>query len=321
MQMVKAVQNSNKTDDMRLFPFIFAGIICFTLAVILGVGSWYLFNLRRNSQIVAASENITPSIVSESKNSSVEIPSASVEPSPVVEEPSVINKPKPENVVEVPGGEIVIGGGETKIPLERAIIGKFLIGETEVTNSQYAEFINETNYAEPPGWKKSEFPAGTENFPVRNVSWRDAKAFCDWLGKKLDMTVRLPSEAEWELAARGAEGFKYPWGNDWKKDAAISKETGGEVSMVKNFPLNRSPFGAFDMVGNVWEWTEDKVGKNEEVTDSQVEKALEDGRNLRIVKGGSAKEKSSQLSAQARYEIPEKTKVPMVGFRYVIIQK
>ncbi len=321
MQLVKPVNNSNKPDDLRLFPFIFAGVICFTIAVILGVGSWYLFNLRRTSQVATASENDSPSIVSENENLPMENSSVQVEPSPVIQETTVLNEPKLENVVEVSGGEVAIGGGDTAIPLERVIVGKFFIAETEVTNSQYAEFLKETNHPAPPDWNKMEFPTGTGNFPVRNVSWNDAAAFCDWMSKKLNTTVRLPGEAEWELAARGSENYKYPWGNDWKKDAVISKETGGEVSEVKKFPLNRSPFGAFDMVGNVWEWTQEKVGKNEEVTDKAVEEALESGRTLRIVKGGSAKEKTSQLSAQARYEIPEKTKVPMVGFRYVIIPK
>ena len=78
-----------------------------------------------------------------------------------------------------------------------------------------------------------------------NVSWRDANAFCQWLGKKLGLPVRLPTEAEWELAARGSQGNKYPWGNDWNDEAALSKKTGGKISAVKSFPINRSPFGAY----------------------------------------------------------------------------
>ena len=156
---------------------------------------------------------------------------------------------------------------------------------------------------------------------MTNVSYTDAVLFCKWLEKKLGATVRLPSEAEWELAARGAAANKYPWGGEWKKEAAISEETGGKISAVKSFPLNRSPFGAFDMAGNVWEWTQDRVSKNEAVTDPRVKKALEDGQILRIVKGGSAVEKADQISARARYEIPETTRDASVGFRYVVERK
>lgn len=323
-QLTKTVHSSPATDDVGLFPFIIAGMICFTIAVILGTGSWLLFGSRRQMppvETAAVEEELNPpSSVSENEIQPAESPSPQVESPPVVEETNAAAKPEIENMVEVSGGEVVIGGGDTKIPLERQIVGDFLIAETEVTNAQYAEFLRETNHPPPPGWNKTEFPEGTGNFPAANVSWQDAAAFCEWLGRKKGLTIRLPTEAEWERAARGIEGNKYPWGNEWNKAAIVTKESGGKVSAVKSFPLNRSPFGAFDMAGNVWEWTSDKVNRQEKVTDEQVENALEDGKNLRVVKGGSASEKASQISAQARYEIPEKTKVPMVGFRYVIVR-
>ena len=156
--------------------------------------------------------------------------------------------------------------------------------------------------------------------PVTQISWRDAEDFCKWLGGKLDEEVRLPGEAEWELAARGRDGRKYPWGEKWDKEAANSLENGAKISAVKRFPLNRSSFGAFDMAGNVWEWTRDKaVGAN--AADNDVKEALESGEVLRVVKGGSAKEPASQISALARYAIPEMTKSPNVGFRYVVVRR
>ncbi len=189
------------------------------------------------------------------------------------------------------------------------------------SDAQYAEFVKETNRAAPTGWKNKEFPDGQENFPVTNTSWRDAEAFCRWLSKKFDAEVRLPTEEEWELAAAGRAGKKYPWGDEWNKEAAESKESGGKISAVKSFALNRSPSGAFDMVGNVWEWTQDKVADKNGVTDEDVAQAIQGGQTLRVVKGGSAKESAAQISAQARFQIPEKSQVPTVGFRYVVVQK
>lgn len=315
-QPVKTIQNSPAADELRFFPFITAGIICFTIAVFLGVGSWYLLGSSGQKQAentdVVNSANVPEKQIAKTEKQK--------NPPPGAEKP-LKEKQKVENTVEVSGGEITIGGGDTKMPLERSIVGDFLIAETEVTNEQYAEFIKETEHPAPTDWEKGTFPAGTETLPVTNVSWRDAMAFCEWLEKKIGLPVRLPTEAEWELAARGAQGFKYPWGNDWNDEAAASKESGAKISAARSFPLNRSPFGAFDMAGNVWEWTQDKVGKDEEVTDEDVEEALESGKKLRVVKGGSAKEPAEQISAQARYEIPEKTKVPQVGFRYIVLRK
>lgn len=322
-QLIQTVRTAKNDDELRFLPFAVAGLICFTIAVILGTGSWLVFGSRNRQKIETTAETSFPAANSEKQATSVkpeEAPALPTVPESNTKTETIVKTPV-ENVVEVSGGEIVIGGGDTKLPLERVIVKDFSIAETEVTNSQYAEFIRETNHPAPPGWKENEFPKGTENFPVTNISWKDSVEFCKWMEKKLGLPVRLPTEAEWELAARGSTANKYPWGSEWNKEAALSKENGGKVSAVKSFSLNRSPFGAFDMAGNVWEWTQDKVTKNEEVTDEKVKEALEKGQVLRIVKGGSAQTPAAQISAQARYEIPENTKVPSVGFRYVVEQK
>lgn len=315
------VQTTRRGDDLRLLPFAVAGLVCFTIAVIIGTGSWLVFGSHNRPKIQATAETSLPAIVAETPQPAVkkeELPVAA--PAPEVLSANSEGR-RIQGIVEVAGGEIALGGGDTKLPIERAIVKNFAIAETEVTNAQYAEFLKETGHAAPPGWKEIEFPKGTENFPVTNVTFEDAVQFCRWLEKKLGLPVRLPTEAEWELAARGAGGSKYPWGGEWNKEAASSKESGGKISAVKSYPLNRSPFGAFDMAGNVWEWTLDKVSKDENVTDEAVKKALETGQTLRVVKGGSAQTPAAQISAQARYEIPENTRVPSVGFRYVVEQK
>jgi formylglycine-generating enzyme required for sulfatase activity len=321
-QLIQTVQSAKTEDELRLFPFAVAGLICFSIAVVLGTGSWFVFGSRNRPKLATTAETSLPPLPEKSETAAKteEIPAVqpTAETNPA---PATVEKSLPEGVVQVTGGEIAIGGGDTKLPIERVIVRDFAMSETEVTNAQYAEFVKETGHQSPAGWKGAEFPKGTGNFPVTNVSFQDALEFCKWLEKKIGLPVRLPTEAEWEKAARGNTDNKYPWGNEWKKEAGNSEETGGKIAAVKSFPFNRSPFGAFDMAGNVWEWTLEKVAKTDAVTDERVKKALAEGQVLRVVKGGSASEKSTLLTVRSRYEIPENTKNEWVGFRYVIERK
>jgi formylglycine-generating enzyme required for sulfatase activity len=312
-------------EASRVLPLAVATVVCFLAAVTLGYSSWYFFGSHRWQKNAHDFEYTVTNIDNTNAAPKNEIVEASPSPAnqptePVTTTETNIEAAKPENVVDVAGGEITLGGGETGRPLKRILVEDFAVAETEVTNEQYAEFVKATGYRAPAGWKNNEFPEGAADFPVAGVSFADAEAFCKWLAAKINLPVRLPTEAEWELAARGRENNKYPWGNDWDAKAAASRETGGKVSAVKSFPLNRSPFGAFDMAGNVWEWTQDKVSESD-VTDEQILAALKSGKVLRIVKGGSATEKAAQISVRSRFEIPEQTKVATVGFRYVVGRK
>ncbi len=312
------VENHPTVQKSRVLPLAIAGVVCFVIAVFLGYGSWYLFGAKsKNSRINAAVVESQP-IAPAAETTPSPAPVQTAQPAAT---PEKIKQPEIEGTVNVAGTEFATGGGETKLPIRRTIIGDFAIAETEVTNEQYAAFVTDAKHSPPPGWKSGVFPQGEEKFPVTGVSWTDAQSFCEWMSKKSGQIVRLPSEAEWELAARGAEGLKYPWGNEWKKDAAVSSETGGKISAVKSSEVNRSPFGAYDMAGNVWEWTQDKLQNESEASDQFVVKAFKNKQVLRIVKGGTSKDRVSQISAQARYEIPENTKVPEVGFRYVVAAK
>lgn len=322
-QSLPELPSSRLAEKSRILPFAVAVVVCSAIAFTLGYGSWFFFGTHNKVRLETSLTAENPQIESintqpvAATNTQIETPIA--QPQPPAVETNI--EPKIEGAVKVEGAETTTGGGDTGKPIKRAIITDFSIAETEVTNAQYSEFIKETGHKSPAGWNKEVFPKDTDNFPIVNISWRDANAYCEWLGKKLNMNVRLPSEAEWELAARGKEQNKYPWGNDWNKDAAVSKETGGKISAVKSFAVNRSPAGAFDMAGNVWEWTENKITNEEALTDETLTKLLKSGQTLRIVKGGTANDPAKQISALARYEVPETIKHPHIGFRYVITPK
>lgn len=137
----------------------------------------------------------------------------------------------------------------------RVSLTRFAIDETPVTNAQFAEFLKASGYRPKHAenflrhWSDGKPPTGKEDHPVVYVDLDDARAYAAWSGK------RLPTEEEWQYAAQGPGGRKYPWGNQLESGRANAGETGG-TTPVKAFPGGRSPFGCYDMCGNVWQWTE-----------------------------------------------------------------
>jgi formylglycine-generating enzyme required for sulfatase activity len=133
-----------------------------------------------------------------------------------------------------------------------------------VTNAEYARFVAATDHEPPKHWKGKTPPEDTADHPVTHVTWHDAVSYGEWAEK------RLPSELEWEKAARGTDGREYPWG-DWNTGRCNTKETGikSTTPVGQHSPFGDSPYGCVDMAGNVWEWT-----------------STEDGSG-RVVRGGS----------------------------------
>ena len=141
-------------------------------------------------------------------------------------------------------------------PQHRLALPEFYIGKCPVTNEQYAAFIRATGQAAPGHWKNGQTPADRNGHPVVNVSWKDAVAFGQWLSQASGKVTRLPTEAEWEKAARGSDGRIYPWGNDppTKELCNFNNNVDG-TTPVGQYQAGASPCGALDMAGNVWEWT------------------------------------------------------------------
>jgi len=149
--------------------------------------------------------------------------------------------------IQVPAGEFRFGEDQRVIQLPA-----FEIARYPVTNVQYAQFLAANPQHPPPSyWKGREYPRGKGLHPVVWVSLNDALAFCEWLD------CRLPSEEEWEKAARGTNGRTYPWGEDWQEGLFCNNweaKVGGSTP-VNRYPQGVGPYGVWDLAGNVWEWT------------------------------------------------------------------
>jgi iron(II)-dependent oxidoreductase len=177
----------------------------------------------------------------------------------IAPEETALNSPlRPDvgEMVTIPAGEFTMGSEKPGAPQQRTVdLPSFQIDKYETTVAQYRVFAEETGHPEPRG----AFSDDTADYPVANVTWEDAQAYCEWAGK------RLPTEAEWEKAARGTEGFAYPWGDEWDSELANTRESGiGGVKPVGSFPEGTSPYGVHDMAGNVWEWVEDWATSEQE---------------------------------------------------------
>ncbi|MDY6972265.1 MAG: SUMF1/EgtB/PvdO family nonheme iron enzyme [Thermodesulfobacteriota bacterium] len=135
-------------------------------------------------------------------------------------------------------------------PKLRTFLSGFYIDKYEITNGQYLEFITSTGHRPPVHWKDGIYPIGKQNFPVVNVSFRDAQEYAAWAGK------RLPTEDEWEKAAAGRDGRMFPWGNEFDVRRTNTWESGiRKPTEVDKYEEGKSPYGVLGMGGNVMEWT------------------------------------------------------------------
>jgi iron(II)-dependent oxidoreductase len=205
--------------------------------------------------------------------------------------PVAEKKPHPEfhDMVFIPAGPFIMGYDKRHAdegPSHTVTLRAYYIDQYEITNVQYAEFVKATRHKPPLHWRNGQYPPEKAKHPVVMVSWYDAKEYCDWAGK------RLSTEEEWEKAARGTDGQIFPWGNAFDMNKSNNpqrwKSLGrpGDTMPVGSFPQGKSPYGLYDMAGNVWEWTESWYlphPGNTHITENY-------GQKYKVSKGGSWKD-------------------------------
>jgi formylglycine-generating enzyme required for sulfatase activity len=246
----------------------------------------------------------------------------------------------------VPGGDFTMGdaeGDEDERPPHRVELDPFSIGVAPVTQEQYAQFVHSTGHrppilrelplvvtadaessfrelAGPYAWRSGDPPRDRAQHPVVLVSFSDAIAYCEWLGQRLGKPVRLPTEAEWERAARGdLEKRRYPWGDDidpsranFLPDPALKRHRG--TSAVGGYDPNG--FGLYDMSGNVWEWVADWYAADAYRGATRRNPIGPAEGMLRIVRGGSwVTHDVGQLRCAHRHKVPLDTYAYSIGFR------
>ncbi len=193
--------------------------------------------------------------------------------------------------VRIPAGEFWMGETDGDSNFAHVVaLPEYQIARVPVTNAQYALYLKDSAAELPDHWRSGKVPKGRENHPVVNVNWHEALAYCTWLAEKTNQPVCLPSEAEWEKAARGTQDQReYPWGAWDELRANTSEFALGDTTPVGLFPTGASPFGLLDMTGNVREWTRSLADFNYPY--DPMDKTREDLHALddqpRVLRGGS----------------------------------
>ncbi len=261
-------------------------------------------------------------------------------------------------MITIPGGPFLMGTPDTarstlakryggtresyaeESPQHEVIVPTFAIAATPVTNRLWAAFRAATGAHRPITWSDS-YPEQLADHPVVDVSWNDALTLCAWLQTETGQLLRLPSEAEWEKAARGTDGRVFPWGDTFDTTHCNTRESGlGLTTPLHRYPAGVSPYGVWDMAGNVWEWTQSLQAPYPYVTD--------DGRNgseprierraprflqrllraapehappaiesRRIIRGGCFANPEGFARSACRLRLPPERRTPFLGIRLV----
>lgn len=233
--------------------------------------------------------------------------------------PTPTATPFKADLIPITGGTFMMGRGAgppQEIPAHAVTVQPFQMDRTEVTNSEYAEFVAKLKRPPPTHWAGDKPPFGQELWPVVNISFDDAVAFAAWRSSRDGVTYRLPTEEEWEYAARNGERADlYPWGPDWQNGVAVLKEA--TPATVGSRTGGKNIWGVYDLIGNVWEWTSSKVSVypgNPVVVPSTTADWI-------TIRGGcyvsDPAKPDTPVSSCMREFVPPTTKTTLLGFRLV----
>jgi formylglycine-generating enzyme required for sulfatase activity len=222
----------------------------------------------------------------------------------------------------IPAGEFWMGspegeGKEDERPRHQVFLDAFYMDKFEVTVSRYREFIQSTDRSKPMDWKQVDVTT-LGNLPVVGVDWNDADSYCRWAGK------RLPTEAEWEKAARGADGRTYPWGNEeptarlanfGKQGSRTVKAYEAGLVPMNSYEAGQSPYGLHHMAGNVWEWVGDWYDEHYyHRSPARNPKGPSHGM-MKVFRGGSLYNDPTDVRSANRHRFPSSTQLISLGFR------
>ena len=209
-------------------------------------------------------------------------------------------------------------GRDDARPVHEVRLPEFRISRYPVTNAQYAAFVRETGAAAPQHWPDGEMAADTSDHPVTYVSWNDARAFCSWLTERVDAGeggAHLPTEAQWEFAARGVEGREYPWGDDRPTPEHANYQESGieDTAQVGEHAGGATPEGVHDLAGNVRQWCLDWYERYQDAPqEDPVGPEEGDDRTLR---GGAYVDAPGTLRGSYRFNVNPDSRFGFVGFR------
>ena len=232
-------------------------------------------------------------------------------------------------MVVVPAGAFLMGSSDSEPgrgadegPQHRVAVRSFALGAFEISFAQWFACVDDGGCN---GYRPADFAPGQANFPAVNISWRDAEAYARWLAAKTGRAYRLPSEAEWEYAARAGSTSPYPWGEradhafaNYGEDVCCAGRASGQDVWVRTAPVGAFPpnrFGLYDMQGNAWEWVADCYHSSYVGAPSTGETWESPSCATRILRGGSWLFGPRVLRAAARRTHPDDVRTGSLGFR------
>ena len=224
------------------------------------------------------------------------------------------NSEAPRDMVLIPEGPFVMGGDSEVNPQEKpahtVYLLSYYISRYPVTNEEYREFVQATGHKPPAHWLNGTYPLEMTQHPVVNVSWHDAAAYAEWAGK------RLPTEAEWEKAARGTDERRYPWGNRFVDgERCNSGNPEGSTTPVDMYPEGRSVYGVWDMAGNAGEWVEDWYAPDYYGRSPEIDPHGPSEGKQKVYRGGGYHSNRADVQTQTRHCAVPHIYQQYIGFR------